>query len=227
VRLESGGRADALIRRWDDRLAGWGAPSVDVRAAGAALIARYLEPHRRYHTAEHLAQVLDALGEIDPTLREVGRAQATELAAWFHDAVYEPSAATGANEEASAGLARVVLGGLGVPEPVLTETARLIVLTGPHAPDRRDRPGCALCDADLSILGAPADRYRRYAADVRAEYGFVDEPDWRRGRSAVLEAFVARPRLYLTDRAHHAFEHRARQNLLWELSALGGGQAEP
>ncbi|MGZ7283798.1 HD domain-containing protein, partial [Streptococcus pyogenes] len=53
-----------------------------------------------------------------------------------------------------------------------------------------------LLDADLAILGASEERYKRYAADIRKEYAWVPEADYRKGRAAVLERFLAAPRLY-------------------------------
>ncbi|HKH20109.1 MAG TPA: hypothetical protein VKB53_04265 [Gammaproteobacteria bacterium] len=50
------------------------------------LIARCSEPHRKYHTMQHLNECFDKLQEI--------RAAAVhpdeiELALWFHDAIYD------------------------------------------------------------------------------------------------------------------------------------------
>ncbi|MGH3379956.1 MAG: HD domain-containing protein, partial [Actinoallomurus sp.] len=73
-----------------DLLASWPGPE----AIGADLLRRYAEPHRRYHTTTHLAEVLDHVGEL---AGEAADADAVRLAAWFHDAVYDP--ARGDNEE--------------------------------------------------------------------------------------------------------------------------------
>jgi predicted metal-dependent HD superfamily phosphohydrolase len=75
-------------------------------------------------------------------------------------------------------------------------------------------------DADLVILGAAADRYDRYAADVRKEYAHVPEADYRAGRSAVLKKFLERPRLYFTEAMRERFEAAARENLQREIMLL-------
>ena len=142
-----------------------------------------------------------------------------ELAALFHDAIYDPRAAPGENERASAELARATVGD--------EEVVRLVLLTAGHDVDPDDRNGAVLADADLWVLGSPPDRYRRYAADVRAEYAFVDDDAWRAGRSAVLRGFLDRPRLYVTDRFHARLDGAARRNLVGELAALGGGEPQP
>jgi predicted metal-dependent HD superfamily phosphohydrolase len=186
--------------RWVAANAPWGRGGT-VRRAGADLLARYGEAHRHYHTAEHLAEVLTLLAGAPPEV---------ELAAWFHDAVYDARAMPGVNERASAELAVAVLSAIG-------EVARLIDLTAGHVAAPGDVHGRALVDADLWILRSPASRYRRYAADVRLEYAFLSDAEWRDGRSRVLGRFLADPHLPVAARA----------NLRWELAALGGGAAQP
>ena len=53
-----------------------------------ALISRWSEPHRKYHDVRHLNQVISSLS----VLRSAGTPfdeEAVQLAAWFHDSVYE------------------------------------------------------------------------------------------------------------------------------------------
>ena len=178
--------------------------------------ARYAEPHRRYHTTEHLDEVLAAVHELGDLADDL---RAVELAALFHDAVYDPAAAPGANERASADLAAALTGD--------DEVVRLVLLTAGHEVEAGDRNGAVLVDADLSILGAPADRYERYVGDVRAEYAHVDDDAWRAGRSAVLRGFLDRPRLFVTDPYHDRLDAAAQRNLAGELAALGGGEPQP
>jgi predicted metal-dependent HD superfamily phosphohydrolase len=178
--------------------------------------ARYAEPHRRYHTLEHLDEVLAAVAEL---LDLADDPRSVELAALFHDAIYDPRAAPGESERASAELARSVVGD--------EEVVRLVLLTAGHDVGPEDRNGAVLVDADLWILGSPRERYERYAADVRAEYAHVDDEAWRAGRSAVLRRFLDRPRLFVTDRFHARLDASARRNLAGELAALGGGEPEP
>ncbi|HET9654609.1 MAG TPA: hypothetical protein VFP72_04605 [Kineosporiaceae bacterium] len=212
---EAGFRRD-LAADWRAAVgaAGARAPAADVERAGSALLARWREPHRHYHDAEHLAEVLDAVDLLaalaaDPT--------AVRLAAWFHDAVYQ--ARPGADEEASAVLAHQVLTGLGVPADRVDRVVRLVRLTAGHDPDDGDTDAAVLCDADLSILGAGPDRYQRYRLAVRAEYAQVPDPDFRTGRAAVLQA-LADGQLYRTGPARRRWEAAARANLAAELALL-------
>jgi predicted metal-dependent HD superfamily phosphohydrolase len=186
-------------------------------AAGAALLARYEEPHRRYHTVEHLEEVLAWIDELAPLAADPA---AVELAAWYHDAVYDAAAPGGESERRSADLAVEELLALGRPPGLVGEVRRLVLLTAGHEVGAGDRDGSVLADADLSILGAEPDRYARYVADVRAEYAHVPDDAWATGRAAVLAGFAARSRLYRTDVAHERLDTAARRNLAWERRAL-------
>ena len=76
-------------------------------------------------------------------------------------------------------------------------------------------------DADLAILGASPERYARYAADIRKEYAWVPEPEYRAGRAAVLNRFLALPRIYHAEPLFAEGEERARVNLRAERDLLG------
>ena len=205
---------------WRVLLAGFGVP--DAVAADCAPLDRYAEPHRRYHDLRHLAQVLGGVDELAPAADDL---VAVRLAAWFHDAVYEPTRRD--NEARSAALAERVLARVGVPAATVAEVARLVRLTATHTVAPGDRNGAVLCDADLAILGTAPARYDEYAAAVRAEYALVDDNAFRTGRAAVLAGLLGRPRLYATAAAGARFELAARRNVSRELAGLTGGGAVP
>ncbi len=205
---------DDLLDRWSLTLAPLQSAHPDLaRAAGTDLLARWAEPHRRYHDRRHLGEVLAALDELAGV---DGAPAAAVLAAYWHDAVYDPEATD--NEERSALLAAQVLTGLGVAPELVADVVRLVRVTADHVVDPADRVGVLLCDADLAVLAAPAERYGQYAADVRVEYAHVPDPAFAAGRSAVLRALVDRPLLYAGGRP--AWEARARANVAAELDRL-------
>jgi predicted metal-dependent HD superfamily phosphohydrolase len=171
----------------------WGASAEDVDAAYADVVTRYGEAHRHYHTLEHIGEVLERVSGTE-----------VELAAWYHDAIYDTRASD--SEERSAVYAGEVLARLGAPDDVIAEVQRLIRLTASHTVDAGDANGSMLIDADLAILTMDRARYERYARDVRAEYGHLDDDAWRAGRTAVLE----RLRSVVADDS----------NVLWELGRL-------
>jgi predicted metal-dependent HD superfamily phosphohydrolase len=190
----------------------------DARTAGRALLARWAESHRRYHDRRHLAEVLERLDDLTlPAKTQV--AAVIELAAFFHDAVYEPLA--GDNEERSAQLAEVELAQLGWAPAAVREVGRLVRLTRDHTPEDSDPAGALLCDADLGILAAEPAAYAAYTAAVRAEYAMVPEPQFRAGRARILAALVARPIIFATPGGRARWEEPARRNLTAELSSLG------
>lgn len=200
-----------------------GAAGVGVRAARSVadeLIDRHAEPHRRYHSVEHLGEVL---GAAEALLPWAGAADplAVRLALWFHDAVYDPAADAGVNEAASASLARERLASLGLAAEVVDEVQRLVLVTAGHAVEGDDPSGAVVVDADLAILASPPDRYERYVADVRAEYGHVPDSRWRIGRTKVLDRFLAADRLFHVDLPDDGRQARATLNLRREREALG------
>jgi predicted metal-dependent HD superfamily phosphohydrolase len=200
---------------WPDPFRPFGVPVNRLQEPFWDLERRYAELGRHYHTLDHVDAVVHAArGLLRPT------PPAVELAAWFHDAVYDPRA--GDNEERSAEYAREVLKGLGVPADVREETARLILLTRSHEASPDDVPGCAFLDADLAILAAEPAAYDEYAAAIRREYAWVPEAEYRAGRRRVLERFLARGHLFHTPLMKGAPEARARVNLAREVASLGG-----
>ncbi|MET8431012.1 metal-dependent phosphohydrolase [Nocardia sp. NPDC004860] len=202
-----------LLDRWT-KLAG-----PQARAVGEDLVRRYREPHRRYHTVEHLAAMLAVIDDLAADAEDL---DAVRYAAFFHDAVYAVDGTD--NEEASARLAETALPALGVGADTVAEAARLVRLTGGHHPDPSDRNGAVLCDADLAILAADATAYAAYTAAVRAEYAHVPDPLFRSGRAAVLAALAGQPALFRTPTARSRYESAARANLAAELATL---TAEP
>jgi predicted metal-dependent HD superfamily phosphohydrolase len=192
-------------------LSGWDANPETVEAVAADVVARYRQPHRRYHNLEHIDEMLAVTDRL-------GASHEVECAVWFHDAIYDP--ATSDNEERSAHYAHGVLESLSAPADFVNEVARLVLSTIEHAPEPDDSSATVLADADLAILGASPARYERYVRDVRAEYGHLTDEVWREGRAAVVRAFLDRRRLFYDDALHAELDARARDNLRAELVAL-------
>lgn len=203
--------------RWGAALDAAGAHSGDRFGAFADLVARHGEPGRHHHDFDHASDVVDVvLG-----LHSPGDDWAVAvLAAWYHDAVYDPTAARGANEGASAVLAFEVLSALGVTLTALGSITRLVCLTASHSPRATDRAGSILCDADLSVLGADDERYDRYVDEVRTEYAHVSDDAWSEGRRAVLRTFLDRPQIFHTLAGRERWEAPARANISRELTSL-------
>lgn len=184
-----------------------------------AVVARHRQPHRRYHDVRHVAWVVRhalALARRYP----VGDLGAVIAAAFFHDAVYDPTAAD--NEAQSARLARRALGELGWAPDRIDAVTTMIEATAGHAvPDDEDVDTAVLLASDLAVLAADPAGYAEYVTGVRAEYGHVSDADWRVGRGRVLTSLLERPAIYAPRLALEAWERRARANLSAERAALG------
>ena len=188
-----------------------------------ALLGRYREPHRAYHTATHIMMVVRDVHEISTTFSAEPSPELV-AAVLYHDAIYDPRSSD--NEARSASLAASVLADVGWSTERCEAVTALILATAAHvgaaASQRSGEPAseiAVLVDADLAILGAEPSRYQAYVNGVRSEYAFVDDDGWRTGRAAVLQRFLDADRLFCTE--HMArLEHRARANLEAELATL-------
>ena len=216
----------SLVRRWTSAARGAGATAAeaDLAAAGAYLLGRWSEPRRQYHTVTHLTAVLDV---IDAYAELVPHPDRVRVAAWMHDAVYDPEALGDANERDSAEFALGLLVTLGTPEDVAAEVARLVSLTAGHATGDDDPDGELLCDADLAILAADDERYAAYTSAIRKEYAHVPDDAFRTGRAKVLVSLLELPAIYRLGPLKDEWEARARANLERELRALASGDPLP
>ena len=205
-------RSEPTAERWHGAWRALGlAPPVGLCEA---LCERYREPHRAYHTLQHLAE---CFGWFDAARHLAERPAEVELALWFHAAVYEPRASD--SEERSAAWAAEALRGAGAAAGGAARVADLVLATK-HASAEGGVDEAVLLDVDLSILGAPSERFREYEAQVRREYAFVPDEAFSRGRAAILARFAARPRVYATDFFFARLEAQARANLRESLARL-------
>lgn len=184
-------------------------------ALRAELLAAYGDPSRGHHSVRHLREVLTRLDEL-AAAGAAFDATPVQLAAWFHDAVYDGERDA---EERSASWAEEALAPL-VDADTLAEVVRLVRLTEHHRPESDDANGCALSDADLSILAAPPQRYEEYVAAVRAEYAHLPDEVFASGRADVLRQLSAKPQLFHTEHGIATWEAPARNNIAAELEKL-------
>jgi len=207
-------RLELLQRTWVMQLARLGIQPGAAYPLFDDLAARYQEPYRHYHNLEHIGEVLKVISKLGD---QAADPLALFLAAWYHDAIYDPRAKD--NEDRSAELAISSLTALAVPEELLNNVAAMIRATA-HTAALADGDTVILLDADLAILGAEEKRYGRYAQAIRQEYSWVDDNAYRTGRARVLESFLKRERIYRTQRMFEAGEQAARENMRRELELL-------
>jgi predicted metal-dependent HD superfamily phosphohydrolase len=167
----------------------------------------YSEPQRHYHNHQHIAE---CLAEFDEARHLAQQPAAVELALWFHDAVYDPKA--GDNEEQSAALAKRCLGECGITSPLGETVARLVMVTKHHDMGT-DADAAVMVDVDLSILGRDEKRFFEYEEQIRREYAWVPAAVFGPKRAEILQGFLARKRIFITDWFRDKYEQHARRNL--------------
>jgi predicted metal-dependent HD superfamily phosphohydrolase len=191
------------------------------------VLARHREPHRRYHGERHVCWVVRHAQQLTASLAAAQQSQRVDLgavvaAAFYHDAVYDPTAND--NEAMSARLAAGVLARSGWDAARVEAVSRMIEATAGHSQthdlETNDLSTAVLLAADLAVLAADPAGYSAYVNGVRFEYAHVAEPDWVSGRSAVLRSFIERQHIFPAELELHEWEARARANIAAELAAL-------
>ena len=179
-----------------------------------AIRARYAEPHRAYHTTRHIEE---CLAHLDKTRDRCRQPPLVELALWFHDAIYDTSKSD--NEMRSAEWAVRELAAAGA-SPAICGTVRELILVTRHDAIPTSDDAQLVVDIDLSILGAPRDRFLEYEEQVRSEYAWVPLEVFRRERAKILRAFLSRPSIYTTPFFRSILEEPARENLAFSIERL-------
>jgi len=180
------------------------------------VVARHREPQRRYHGVHHVTWVIRHVHDLaaEVAVRDLG---AIIVAAFFHDAVYDPRASD--NEACSARVAARALTGLGWDGGRTLAVTAMIQATAKHEWSA-DGDTAVLLDADLAVLGAEPSPYVAYVTGVRAEYAHLDAASWRDGRRHVLERLLSADPLFATEPGRRRWAARARANLTAELATL-------
>jgi len=181
----------------------------------AELTQRYAEPHRAYHTGDHIAAVLRWF---DVVAEGPGwdAPEDVYVAIVFHDAIYD--ATRHDNEARSAELAATLAGAGARAQELIRLTARHGSLV--PADVAHDRDAGHFLDSDMAILGAPTDEFDRYDAAVRVEYAHVPDAAYRAGRGAFLHKVSALPRIFFTEFFHAVLDTQARANLARAIARL-------
>lgn len=174
------------------------------------LIAAYSEPHRFYHTTQHLRHLIGLLREASVT--DV----AVYWASFYHDYVY--IAGRQDNEAKSADIAKAQMLQLNIDSKLIDRCCELILLTKTHQLNETDVDAAVFLDADMAILAVDSQDYAVYIDNIKKEYASIPEFLFNRGRKKFVEACLNRNRLFNTDWFFNRFETQARKNLAWELS---------
>jgi predicted metal-dependent HD superfamily phosphohydrolase len=200
-------------------IAGNGLPNEPTHELLAGLQSRYDKPWRHYHTATHITELFVTLN------RHIQHIEDPRTMGWamlYHDAIYDPTAAAGRNEELSAQLAAGQLSEI-LPPHQVEKVAVFTRATASHGPVDGDDDLNFFLDADLAILGASPQRYTEYASQIRAEYAHVPSDIYKAARISVLQGLASRvgqSSLFRTTLLRDIYEQPAHQNIAYEIESL-------
>ena len=168
---------------------------------------QYSRECRYYHTLNHIQKLYDNV---------LGQNESIELAIFFHDLVYIPMKIPefATNEEQSANYFLEFLNETGLS--VFEEVFKIILATIKHTPLTGTLNELEFLDLDLSILLSNDEEYIEYAENVRREYSWYTDEEFKKGRKAVMEAFLNRENLFFTPRFRQV-ERKARENISNEI----------
>jgi len=80
---------EAMRERWQEHIARYGRGTQPAQDCFRRLVDAHAEPHRHYHTLEHIADVLDFVDDLADAKTNLF---AVRLAGWFHDVIYDSKA---------------------------------------------------------------------------------------------------------------------------------------
>jgi predicted metal-dependent HD superfamily phosphohydrolase len=168
----------------------------------------YSEPHRFYHTLNHIDYCLK---QLDSFFGNTGDSNIVEFALWYHDFVYNPLSNN--NEEESANAATLVCHESEMSVSFTNKVHELILITK-HSKEPSDFLQKVIIDIDLSILGSNLKSYDSFETNIRKEYSPVNDRDFLMGRTNILKGFLNRPRIFYTDFFFGKYHEAARNNLM-------------
>ena len=183
-----------------------------------SLVQAYTHPQRAYHSLDH---VRDCLEQLDWSQAFAEHPIEVELGLWFHDVVYDTHASD--NEAQSGARAMTALQNNGVAPDVTARVGQLILATRHQAAAASGDAGL-IVDIDLSILGRDPEEFDRYEANIRREYQWVSEADFRVARVQILETFLRRASVFQTPAFQGRYEEQARANLSRSIRVLRAGE---
>ena len=178
---------------------------------------RYAEPHRHYHTEDHVRHCLQ---ELDRVAHLAGDRDALEMAIWFHDAIYDPVADD--NELQSAELF-VSVADKRIRPALISKVYELILVTThdsiPVSPDER-----VVVDIDLSSFGLDWSEFHADSLALREESCRRTDKEFYTAQLRFDRDLLARPTLFSTGFFRDRYEQKARSNVerrIRETVAMG------
>jgi len=220
--IHSGKYIKKIKERWEDtfsRFKKWFDLEPDVNFTNIIFENRIVPEYtinRYYHTLDHLESMISGFKEYRHSFGIGYRDMTTvELAIWFHDLIYDPKSIE--NEKKSAEHLVAFAQALNLPNEIVEELYFLVMVTT-HKGIPQTKNEDAICDLDLIELSSS--KYVENAKNVRKEYSFLTNEEWKKGRLDFLNSMLEKKSIFHTDIFKDTLEVPARQNMQMEIDYL-------
>ncbi len=197
-----------LACQWHELMAFYGVASAKAEELFVDLVAYYEGDGRYYHNLHHIQNVLKTIESFHSSAQDI---RAIQLAAWFHDVIYDVHRTD--NETQSAIYAGTVLKKVGVPAETITKVGHMIRATRHNQACPADIDCQIMLDADLATFASDWETQEEIERAIRQEYAFVPDQAYREGRQRILQNFLKRERIYCTEFMFEVREAVARENI--------------
>ncbi|WP_178704977.1 hypothetical protein [uncultured Actinomyces sp.] len=202
---------------------GASAPIPLLEAEARDLISRWNAKGRILHNTRHLIKTLARIDEIASTAHDP---DVLRVALWYQGAVLNRSfdvfqRGTNSDEQEFSALyhARSRMEALGVSEDVISRVQELMMALFTHRADPSDMDAQVLIDADLGMLAASPQDFKRFRESLREECPDLCDMDYVRARRLAIKKILAREQIFHSPLAL-AWEESARANLEAESAKL-------
>lgn len=156
-----------------------------------ALEASYNEPHRHYHAACH---IIDLLEKLDKHRAHASRPDLIVHAILWHDVVYNTTQKDSLNVQASANL--FISNSVALSAQDKAAVLSMILSTDGHTPRDATQDTALFLDLDLSVLAESNTIFTEKTAAIRKEYAQYPDSQFYEGRSAFLKAYLEKKRCF-------------------------------
>jgi predicted metal-dependent HD superfamily phosphohydrolase len=173
----------------------------------------YNQKGRHYHTLRHLENLLIQLESVKEKIQDW---DTTLFTLYYHDIIYKATRKD--NEEKSAELAAKRLREINYPDDKIELCITHIIATKSHTKSTNSDTNY-FTDADLSILGADSETYKKYTDQVRKEYSIFPDFMYYPGRKKALKHFLEMASIFKTEEFKNRFEEQARKNITMEIKS--------
>ncbi len=206
----------------DDALVGIGATADPPtrHAEISRVLAAWNTEGRAFHNARYLATVMERLDELEGAASDTDVLRIALAYRGAQEEVgWEESDLCGTPASVPATVDLHGLIELGVDEDSVDRVRQLIRQLSQHRPDDTDLDGRILVDADLSMLAAPPQQYRRLIAGLKSETSYLDFAEFLKHRRSLVRALLARRNIFFSPIARK-WDESARQNLEAEMAGI-------